>query len=133
RTPLDGLAGLCGASAVIDAARQRGIPVIVGSADATGETVTIDDVAAGRALGRYLRRLGPRRVSVVAETLDERAETPTELDLPGFYALLARQDHRSFVDAWDRWRGLFDGLDGAAIRVVVAGLNTRRSGAEAGQ
>lgn len=133
RTPLDGLAGLCGANAAIDAARQRGIPVIVGSADATGETVTIDDVAAGRELGRYLRRLGHRRVSVVVETLDERAETPTELDLPGFHALLDRQDHRSFLDSWDRWRGFFDGLDGAEIRVVVAGLNTRRSGAEAGQ
>lgn len=128
RSAFDGLAGLCASNDAIDAARQRGLPVVVTSASDVGDQVTIDDFAAGQDLARHVRRLGHQRVAVIVETLDEDADVPVELAVPEFERLVADVRNRGFLDSWERWRGLFAGLEGAETSVVVGGLNSREAG-----
>lgn len=132
RVAIDGLAGLCASNAAIIAARQRGLPVVVTSASPDVDQVTIDDRAAGLELAQHVRRLGHRRVTLVVETLDEAATVPAEYDVPSFNRIVQDASDRAFLDSWDRWMGVFEGLEGMDVSVVVGGLNSREAGRAAG-
>lgn len=129
---VDGLAGLCATSAPLDAARARGIPVVVTSASPVGDQVVIDDRAAGLAVAQHMRRLGHTRIALVVETLDPDASTPAEMSTEEFEGRGAGVRSEGFLDSWDRWQGIREGLVGLDVLVVLAGHNSRESGAQAG-
>lgn len=125
---IDGLAGLCASNIALDAVRQRGLPVVVTSASSDVDQVVIDDRAAGLDLARHIVRLGHRRVTLVAEALDERTPVPVEVAVPDFVQVSTDAVGSRFHDDWGRWTGLFEGLEGLDVRVVIAGTNARESG-----
>lgn len=128
---IDGVAGMCASEAALDAARRRGMPVVVSTASAEGDQVIIDDRAAALELGRHLRRLGHRRVAILVETRLSDG-VPSELDPAAFEVFVARARDQVFLDTWDRWRGLIEGLAGADVAVVLANGNSRARGAACG-
>ncbi len=128
---IDGVAGMCASEFALDAARRRGMPVVVSTASAEGDQVIIDDYAAALELGRHVRRLGHERVAIVVETRTT-GDMPHELEPAAFEAFVARERDEVFLDTWDRWRGLTDGLVGARVSVVLAEGNSRALGAACG-
>lgn len=131
RASVDGIAGQCASTPAIEVAHQSGVPVVcTDSSDPDGSWVTIDDHAAGRLVGRHVRRLGHRNVALVIEQVQ-----PTQHSVPVEQPLREYQvdpdDYRrgGLFDLWARHEGILAGLgDGIEIRVVTAGLNARRSG-----
>lgn len=130
---VDGLAGLCASHPAMQIARERGLRAVATDPVPDGDYVTIDDRAAGHAMGAHIRRLGHRDVTVVAEVLFADQPAPTEYSMEDFSAVLDRYTTSGYFDWWLRLRGLFDGLGDAHVRVLVAGRNTRDSGRVAGE
>lgn len=131
---LDGLAGLCASSPAWQVARDRGLRLVATDHPVTdGDYVVIDDDAAGRLLGNHIRRLGHRRVTVVAEVLLADEPAPVEYPRDTFAAVMERYVATGYFDWWAaRLRGLLDGLGDADVSVLIAGRNTRDSGRTAG-
>ncbi len=128
---IDGVAGLCASETALDAARRRGMPVVVSTASSEGDQVIMDDYAAARELGSHIRRLGHDRVVIVVETR-ATGDMPHELEPAAFAAFVAQERDQVFLDTWDRWRGLTEALAGAEVSVVLADGNTRALGAACG-
>lgn len=130
---VDGLAGLCASHPAMQVARERGLRTVAIDPVPDGDYVTIDDFEAGKAVGRHIRRLGHRRVTILAEVLDGDQPTPADFSVDEFGPVLDRYAALGFSDWWLRLRGLFEGLGDAEVRVLVAGRNTRESGRLAGR
>lgn len=131
RASVDGIAGQCASTPAIEVAHQSGVPVVcTDSSDPDGSWVTIDDHAAGRLVGRHVRRLGHRNVALVIEQVQPTQHSePVEQPLREYQ--VDPDDYRrgGLFDLWARHEGILAGLgDGIEIRVVTAGLNARRSG-----
>lgn len=128
---IDGLLSLSGLHPVLDVARERGIRVVSTDPTPDGDWVTIDDYAAGRAVGEHIRSLGHRRVAVAVEDVDEAA---TLRSLPSDAGdELIEQYRAAGYSYWcARLAGLVDGLGDARVALVLAGVNERESGRRAG-
>lgn len=124
---VDGVAGLCGDQPAMARARERGLPTVYCTMagrpeDASaGDYVVIDDHAAGVEVGRHLRRLGHRRVFVLAGAA-YAGQPPMQEYRPGD---LAASDHL-------RISGVLDGLAGAEVTIVPVGTNSWSAGQAAG-
>lgn len=127
RTPVDGLADVClnleQAEQVQEIAQQREIPFVSScSVDPRFDYVCPDDYLAGQQVGEHLARLGHRRVVVVLDFNDRRADKVELVD--------ASQLTEHF---WDRIHGLISGLgDGADVRLVNDGWNSHETGYRVG-
>ncbi|HSN42891.1 MAG TPA: LacI family DNA-binding transcriptional regulator [Propionibacteriaceae bacterium] len=130
---VEGMAGLCASHPAMQVARERGLRTVATDPVPDGDYVTIDDREAGQLMGRHLRRLGHRHVTIVAEILFADQPAPTEYSMEEFSVVLDRYTTLGYFDWWLRLRGLFDGLGDAEVRVLVAGRNTRDSGRLAGE
>lgn len=131
RASVDGIAGLCASGPVLEVAKQTGLPVVTTAlAGADGSWVAIDDHAAGRQVGRHVRRLGHRDVALVVEqVMPIHDADPIEQSLADYRVKLDDYRHQGLYDLWIRVDGLISGLgDQLDLRVVSAGLNSRRSG-----
>ena len=71
-------------------------------------------------------------MALVVETLDPHAATPVGMSAEEFEGEAAGVRSEGFLDTWDRWQGIREGLDGLDVVVIVAGHNSRASGALAG-
>lgn len=102
---------------------DRGLPIVSTVAGVKeGKHVLLDEVGAGRRVGELLRRLGHRRVGVIAYT-DDPIGSVRELE--------PEQDALYEENAL-RLQGFREGLgDGVAICVVSGGFNDSRSGERA--
>lgn len=129
---IDGVAGLCASEAALDAARGRGMSVVVSTGSAEGDQVVIDDHAAAVELGRHIARLGHRRVVILAEVRLVEPREPGELTPAAFEEFVGHVRDQFFLDTWDRWRGLTEGLSGLDVTVVLASGNGRAQGRECG-
>lgn len=132
---VDGLAGLCGDQPAITRARERGLPTVyctlvnrVGDGRESGDYVAIDDYAAGVDVGRHLHRLGHRRVSLLVETAYRGQQALTQYQPQEFAELLDRYAGAGYFDTFHRVNGVMDGMPGAEIGIVVAGVNSRSAG-----
>jgi DNA-binding LacI/PurR family transcriptional regulator len=105
---------------------QRGIRVVDTLVLPEGDWVAIDDVEAGRLIGRHLARLGHRRVVVlgsgaesdVVETFDYSPDVVDPRIKEGRYES-------------GRIRGIWEAMPHADIRIVLAPHYSRESGREA--
>ncbi len=126
---VDGLAGLCGDQPAMARARERGLSTVYCTMEArsaegvppVGDYVVIDDYAAGVEVGRHVRRLGHRRVFVLAGAAFT-GQPPMKEYRQGD---LHPSDHL-------RISGLLDGLAGADVTLVPIGTNSWAAGQAAG-
>ncbi len=123
---VDGFLAICAGDSHpgVIAARRRGIPVVLTVAsDEGGDFVTIDELAAGRALGAHLTELGHRDVVVVVdlEDVDPGGEWVGQT---GVSDLVRRYRQIGWVDSAERLRGLAEGLGDAHTSFVSAGTNS---------
>jgi DNA-binding LacI/PurR family transcriptional regulator len=123
---VDGFLAICAGDTHpgVIAARRRGIPVVLTVASGEGgDFVTIDEPAAGRALGSHLAELGHRDVVVVVDLED--AEPDGEwVGRTGVEDLVRRYRQIGWVDSAERLRGLAEGLGDAQVSFVSAGTNS---------
>ena len=123
---VDGFLAICAGDTHpgVIAARRRGIPVVLTVAsEEGGDFVTIDELAAGRALGAHLAELGHRDVVVVVDLEDvdpdgEWVGTTGVADLVHTYRQIG------WADSAERLRGLAEGLGDAQVSFVSAGTNS---------
>lgn len=116
----------------LDAIRSRGLPMVSAErregADPDALYVGVDEVAATRAAGEHITRLGHRRVAVIADYLSaDRRCRPLILaapeDVPYYVSRERLRGYRdAFVDA---------GIDWADVTTVNAAANSRAEGAAA--
>jgi DNA-binding LacI/PurR family transcriptional regulator len=125
RVPIDALVGrlALGGTDSLQTLRRRGVRLVSTYHCADGDWVGIDDVAAGRLLGRHLAGLGHRDVVVVvaggpAGPCEESAWAP---DGPG-----VEFAPESFE--LGRLSGLWEALGGGPLRVLRVEHNTREAG-----
>jgi DNA-binding LacI/PurR family transcriptional regulator len=133
---VDGLAGLCGDQPAIARARQRGLPTVYCTLNRSeeshqGDYVVIDDHAAGRQLGRHLRRLGHRRIFLLAEAAYPSQAILRQYRPAEFEDLANRYSDYGFAD-YLRLSGLLEGLAGLDVTIIPVGTNARASGRAAG-
>lgn len=133
---VDGVAGLCGNQPAMERARQRGLPTVYCTlsrrgSDEQGDYVVIDDHAAGKELALHLRRLGHRRIFLVAEAAYPAQAILKEYRPAEFEALVDTYADYGFAD-YLRLSGLVEGLAGLDVTIVPAGTNSRRAGRAAG-
>lgn len=125
---VDGLVSFCvdDSHPALKVAALRGIPVVSTDLGGDGDLVAIDDRAAGRLVGRHLRQLGHRRITVIIERSDTPADAiPVELS--------PSQAAKLMAPPWPghtghRLLGLLDGQPDAELRFLWAGHNARESG-----
>lgn len=123
---VDGFLAICAGDTHpgVIAARRRGIPVVLTVASTQdGDFVTIDEPAAGRALGSHLADLGHRDVVVVVD-LEDADPAGEWVGTTGVEDLVHRYRQIGWVDSAERLRGLSEGLDGARLSFVSAGTNS---------
>lgn len=101
----------------------RGVRIVGTQADAEGDWVAIDDVAAGRQVGRHLAELGHRDIAVVVPS-----HQPGQ---PGATPAAAADVVAGSFEG-QRLAGLAAELPGARVRVFRAGQYGRESGRLAG-
>jgi DNA-binding LacI/PurR family transcriptional regulator len=126
---VDGLAGLCGDQPAMARARERGLPTVYCTMEARsaegvaslGDYVVIDDYAAGVEVGQHLRRLGHRRVFLLAGAAFAGQPPMKEYRRGDLHP----SDHL-------RISGLLDGLEGAEVTLVPIGTNSWAAGQAAG-
>ena len=103
---------------------RRGVRMVSTQQSSTGDWVAINDVKAGRLVGKHLARLGHRNVVVVMSDGCERdtglAEIATEQILDGTRPVGTYE--------LGRITGVCEKLPDASVRVVSAGRNTREAG-----
>lgn len=135
RASVDGIAGLCVSSQVRTVAQQTGMPLVcTDPADPAGSWVTIDDHAAGRLVGRHVRRLGHHAVALVVEqAVPLREAEPTQQSMATYRAELDDYRTLGLYDLWGRVEGFLAELDGLDVAVVSVGLNSRQSGRAAAE
>jgi DNA-binding LacI/PurR family transcriptional regulator len=128
---VDGVAGLCGDQPAMVRARERGLPTVYCTMEArsadgvpsAGDYVVIDDYAAGVEVGQHLRRLGHRRVFLLAGAAFAGQPPMKEYSRGDLHP----SDHL-------RVSGLLDGLDGADdVTLVPIGINSWAAGQAAGR
>jgi DNA-binding LacI/PurR family transcriptional regulator len=122
RAPIDAIV-VCSAISehpATDLLSQRGVRVVGAQRSEDGDWVAINDVKAGRLVGRHLAKLGHERVVVVVpgRTPDN---APSELAAEDVAATC-----NDFVV--ERLQGLKEKLPGAEIRIVCSGMSTRAAG-----
>ncbi|MCA0296242.1 MAG: LacI family transcriptional regulator [Actinobacteria bacterium] len=134
---VDGVAGLCGNQPAMERARQRGLPTVYctlnrrdGSHE-PGDYVVIDDHAAGKELALHLRRLGHRRIFLLAEAAYPTQAILKEYRPAEFETLVDTYADYGFAD-YLRLSGMVEGLAGLDVTIVPAGTNSRRAGHVAG-
>nr|WP_300146284.1 LacI family DNA-binding transcriptional regulator [Propionicimonas sp.] len=126
---VDGIAGLCGDQPAMARARERGLPTVYCTMEArsaegvpsSGDYVVIDDYAAGVEVGQHLRRLGHRRVFLLAGE--------------AFAGQVPMKEYRrGDVHPSDHLRisGLLDGLAGVDVTIVPIGTNSWAAGQAVG-
>ncbi len=123
---VDGFLAICAGDTHpgVIAARRRGIPVVLTVAsDEGGDFVTIDEPAAGRALGSHLAELGHRDVVVVVD-LEDADPAGEWVGRTGVDDLVNRYRQVGWVDSAERLRGLAEGLGDAQVSYVSAGTNS---------
>lgn len=123
---VDGFLAICAGDAHpgVIAARRRGIPVVLTVAsDEGGDFVTIDEPAAGRALGSHLAGLGHTDVVVVVD-LEDADPDGEWVGTTGVDDLVHRYRQIGWVDSAERLRGLAEGLGDAKVSFVSAGTNS---------
>lgn len=99
---------------------QRGVRVVGAQRSEEGDWVAVNDVKAGRLIGKHLARLGHHRVTVVV---------PGELpDGEAFEVRPGELLGTSGRFAVERLEGLTDKLPDATIRLVCGGWNNRQAG-----
>lgn len=131
---MDGVAGVCANVEGIRIAHEMGLPTVVtslggGRTCADADHVVIDDAAAGRQAAEHLRRLGHETIDVVVES-----NTPgTVVWEPDAFVRdhTERYGGEKLPDSWLRLSGILDGLAGARVRIICAGINTRAAGQDA--
>jgi DNA-binding LacI/PurR family transcriptional regulator len=99
---------------------QRGVRVVGAQRSDEGDWVAINDVKAGRLIGKHLAKLGHRRVVVVVPGEAPDGE-PFDVERDEVLAVGG-----SF--AAERLEGLEEKLPDASIRIVCGGWNTRQAG-----
>ena len=123
---VDGFLAICAGDTHpgVIAARRRGIPVVLTVAsDEGGDFVTIDELAAGRALGTHLAELGHRDVVVVVD-LEDVDPAGEWVGTSGVDDLVHKYREIGWVDSAERLRGLSQGLGDAQVSFVSAGTNS---------
>lgn len=123
---VDGFLAICAGDTHpgVIAARRRGIPVVLTVAsDEGGDFVTIDEHAAGRALGSHLAELGHRDVVVVVD-LEDVDPDGEWVGTTGVDDLVHQYRQIGWVDSAERLRGLVEGLGEAHVSFVSAGTNS---------
>ena len=122
RAPIDAIV-LCSAITEhpsTDLLSQRGVRVVGAQRSETGEWVAVNDVKAGRLIGKHLAKLGHHRVVVIVPgKVSENA--PYEL---------AQEDVATTCNAFavERLQGLTEKLPDASLRIVCSGMSTRAAG-----
>jgi len=99
---------------------QRGVRVVGSQRSEAGDWVAINDVKAGRLIGRHLARLGHRRVDVIVPGELPDGE-PFEVAPEEVFAV-------GGTFAVERLQGLSEKLPDASIRVICGGWNNKRAG-----
>ena len=103
-----------------DLLTQRGVRVVGAQHSTDGDWVAVNDVKAGRLIGKHLAKLGHRRITVIVPgalpDVDPVEVAPERLlETSGRFAV-------------ERLEGLVEKLPGASIRLVCGGWNTRKAG-----
>ncbi len=103
---------------------RRGIRLVSTQQSEDGDWVAINDIKAGRSVGKHLARLGHRNVVVVVAEGSDSEFGADELPLDDIL------DGTRPVCAYElaRIKGLREKLPDVSFRVVSAGYNTRESG-----
>lgn len=120
RAVIDGAVadGLADDHPAVRALADRKLPLVQSSQTATGRCVVIDDVGAGRMIGRHLAGLGHRDVAAVVSYPGPPGVAVPVVDETGLYPYSAL-----------RLAGIRDGLGPRArVRVVSGGRNAEESG-----
>lgn len=104
--------------------QQRGIRVVSTQRHDSGDWVGINDVKAGRLVGKLLARLGHQQVVAVVTNGHPISDACRDVDLDD---LLSGRTPISRYEV-ERLTGLRDKLPQGALRVVQAGYNTREAG-----
>lgn len=99
---------------------QRGVRVVGAQRSAEGDWVAINDVKAGRLMGKHLAKLGHRRIVVVVPG-EMPDEVPFEISPDQLLAV-------GGTFAVERVEGLTEKLPDASIRMVCGGTNNKRAG-----
>jgi DNA-binding LacI/PurR family transcriptional regulator len=99
---------------------QRGVRVVGAQRSEEGDWVAINDVKAGRLIGKHLAKLGHRRLVVVVP-----GELPDGIPFEVAPDKLLETAGRFAVE---RVQGLSEKLPGASIRVVCGGWSTKQAG-----
>ncbi|MET0838266.1 MAG: substrate-binding domain-containing protein, partial [Marmoricola sp.] len=97
--------------------------VLTVASDEGGDFVTIDEHAAGRALGSHLAELGHRDVVVVVD-LEDVDPDGEWVGTTGVDDLVHQYRQIGWVDSAERLRGLVEGLGEAHVSFVSAGTNS---------
>ena len=99
---------------------QRGVRVVGAQRSADGDWVAVNDVKAGRLMGKHLAKLGHRRIVVVVPG-EMPDEVPFEISPDQLLAV-------GGTFAVERVEGLTEKLPDASIRMVCGGSNNKRAG-----
>lgn len=110
---IDGLAVTWGNHPIIQLAQAKGLAV-VGGGPFADTWISIDEGAAGRALGNHVRALGHRDVCLLVGPGHDTPEHPAAIPLADY---LKGHDRR---DVWPRIVGVLEALDGLRVTVLRA-------------
>jgi len=122
RAPIDAIV-TCSATSEHPATElllQRGVRVVGAGISDDGDWVAVNDVKAGRLIGKHLAKLGHRRIVVVVtgETPDEEAFEVTPKELSAVAGRFAAE----------RFAGLVEKLPDATFRIICGGYKPKQAG-----